>query len=229
MRTLLHARFPKSPVDRSVLHVYLVMMKAMPQTVPRTAKEPTRSPEPWWRVPAGLIVLSAVPVGAGLVRLVRLAVGETVTVDNARFVASPLPVVVHVISATLFCVLGVFQFVPMLRRGRGPWHHMAGRWLVPFGLAAALSGLGESERAREWNRRALQMEPDDPSVLYNIACVFAREALPADAVAALSKAVDNGFGHWQWIEHDTDLDPVRSDPAFIALLERKPSAGAGAA
>ena len=95
--------------------------------------------------------------------------------------------------------------------------------------AAALSGLGESERAREWNRRALQMEPDDPSVLYNIACVFAREALPADAVAALSKAVDNGFGHWQWIEHDTDLDPVRSDPAFIALLERKPSAGAGAA
>ena len=90
--------------------------------------------------------------------------------------------------------------------------------------AAALSGLGESERARDWNRRALQMEPDDPSVLYNIACVFAKEALAEDAVVALSKAVDNGFGHWQWIEHDSDLDSLRSEPDFIALLERKPSA-----
>jgi len=95
----------------------------------------------WWRLPAGLVALSAVPVVAGLVRLVRLAVGETVTVDNARFFASPLPVVVHVISAAVFCVLGAFQFVPRLREGRGQWHRGAGRWLVSFGLAAALSGL----------------------------------------------------------------------------------------
>ncbi|MBA3342005.1 MAG: protein kinase [Gemmatimonadaceae bacterium] len=89
--------------------------------------------------------------------------------------------------------------------------------------ALALSGLGESERARDWNRRAFQMEPDDPSVLYNIACVFAREALAPDAVATLSKAIDKGFGHWQWIEHDTDLDSLRSEPGFIALLARKPA------
>jgi tetratricopeptide (TPR) repeat protein len=89
--------------------------------------------------------------------------------------------------------------------------------------ALALSGLGESERARDWNRRALKMEPDDPSVLYNIACVFARESLATDAIAALTKAVDNGFGHWQWIEHDNDLDSIRSEPAFIELLARKPS------
>jgi hypothetical protein len=65
-------------------------------------------------------------------------------------------------------------------------------------------------------------------VLYNIACVFAKEELPADAVTALSKAVDNGFGHWQWIEHDTDLDSIRNDPGFIALLARKPTASATA-
>ncbi|HVF39522.1 MAG TPA: tetratricopeptide repeat protein, partial [Gemmatimonadaceae bacterium] len=94
--------------------------------------------------------------------------------------------------------------------------------------AAALSGLGESERARDWNRRALEMESEDPSVLYNIACVFSREELPDEAIAALSKAIDNGFGHWTWIEHDNDLDAVRSHPGFQKLLERKP-AGDGAA
>ncbi len=90
--------------------------------------------------------------------------------------------------------------------------------------AVALSGLGESERARDWNRRAFQMEPDDPSVLYNIACVFAREEQHEEAVTTLSKAIDKGFGHWQWIEHDTDLDGLRSDPGFNALLARKPVA-----
>lgn len=105
------------------------------------AEGPARAAKRHWRAPMSLVALSAIPVGAGLVRLTRLAIGEAVTVENARFFASPLPVVVHVISASLFCVLGAFQFVPTLQRGRRKWHRMAGRLLVPFGVAAALSGL----------------------------------------------------------------------------------------
>lgn len=101
----------------------------------------TRSRKKQWRVPVGLSVLTAIPVVAGLVRLSRLAVGEAVTVENARFFASPLPVVTHVVSASLFCVLGAFQFVPTLRQGGRQWHRIAGRLLVPCGVAAALSGL----------------------------------------------------------------------------------------
>ena len=47
---------------------------------------------------AGLIALSIVPVLAGSMRLVQLASGAAVTVDNARFVAAPWPVVLHVIG-----------------------------------------------------------------------------------------------------------------------------------
>ena len=90
--------------------------------------------------------------------------------------------------------------------------------------ALALSGLGESERARDWNRRGVKMEPDDPSVLYNIACVFAREELPDEAFETLNRAIDNGFGHWQWIEHDSDLAGLMGDPRFDAVLARKPLA-----
>ncbi|MEJ7760575.1 MAG: tetratricopeptide repeat protein, partial [Gemmatimonadaceae bacterium] len=89
--------------------------------------------------------------------------------------------------------------------------------------AMSLSTLGESEKAREWNRRALAMDPDDPSVLYNIACAFAQEGQADEAIDALTRALDNGFGHWKWIEHDTDFDSLRDHPAFIALLERKPA------
>lgn len=92
-----------------------------------------------WLVPAGLIVLSLVPVIAGAVRVTELTAGAEVTAANARFVAAPIPVVSHIIGATIYCLLGAFQFVPRLRRIR--WHRISGRLLVPFGLLAALSGL----------------------------------------------------------------------------------------
>jgi tetratricopeptide (TPR) repeat protein len=88
--------------------------------------------------------------------------------------------------------------------------------------AMALTVLGESEKAREWNRRALGMDPDDPSVLYNIACAFSMEGQIEEAIDALHKAIGHGFGHWKWIENDADLDPLRDDPRFKALLATKP-------
>jgi TolB-like protein/Flp pilus assembly protein TadD len=89
--------------------------------------------------------------------------------------------------------------------------------------AMSLTALGETDKARDWNRRALAMDPDDPSVLYNIACAFALEDQKAEAIATLRKAMDHGFGHWKWIEHDSDLDPLRDDPAFKELLARIPA------
>ena len=94
-----------------------------------------------WLVITALIVLSAVPFAAGAFRLVGLTTGATITPENARFFADPVPVVIHIVSASLFSVLGAFQFAPGFRRRRPGWHRVAGRFLVPFGLAAGLSGL----------------------------------------------------------------------------------------
>ncbi|MET8909561.1 DUF2306 domain-containing protein [Micromonospora sp. NPDC004551] len=94
-----------------------------------------------WLVPAGLIMLSAVPVIAGAARAAELSGGAAVTPDNARFFASPMPVLVHIVGASLYCLLGAFQCAPGFRRRRPGWHRLAGRVLIPCGLAAALSGL----------------------------------------------------------------------------------------
>ncbi|MBI4940472.1 MAG: DUF2306 domain-containing protein [Actinobacteria bacterium] len=91
-------------------------------------------------VPAGLALLCVVPVTAGGVRLASLAAGA-VTPENARFFDSPVPVVVHVVGASVFLLLGIGQLHPGLRRRSPAWHRRAGRGIVLAGLAAALSGL----------------------------------------------------------------------------------------
>lgn len=91
-------------------------------------------------VPAGLILLSFVPSIGASVRLQNI-MEETATPDNARFVAMPAPVVVHIVAAVIFSYLGALQFAPALRRRRQRWHRVAGRMLVPAGFAVALSGL----------------------------------------------------------------------------------------
>jgi hypothetical protein len=63
-----------------------------------------------WLVPAGLLALCIVPAIAGALRLAELGSGAAITPENARFFAAPAPVVVHIVSAVLFSVLGAFQF-----------------------------------------------------------------------------------------------------------------------
>jgi uncharacterized membrane protein len=94
-----------------------------------------------WLPPVGLIALSLIPVLAGAVRLNELLGSPEITANNARFVASPIPVTLHIVSVTVYSLLGALQFVPSLHRGRPGWHRIAGRILVPAGVLVALSGL----------------------------------------------------------------------------------------
>jgi hypothetical protein len=90
-------------------------------------------------IPAGLIVLSVLPVFGGTLRMAELALGEPAP-DSARYFESPLPIVLHVISSVIYFVLGAFQFSPSLRRSRPGWHRGAGYVLIPSALVCAFSG-----------------------------------------------------------------------------------------
>lgn len=94
----------------------------------------------WW-LPAGLILLSIIPIIFDAIRLNQLASGAEITPDNARFFASPSPVIIHIISSAIYALLGAFQFVSSLWERGNRWHRWVGRLLVPFGFAVGLSGI----------------------------------------------------------------------------------------
>jgi serine/threonine protein kinase/tetratricopeptide (TPR) repeat protein len=77
---------------------------------------------------------------------------------------------------------------------------------------------GNIPRGLDLIRQTLALDPDDSGVLYNVACAYASAGQVDEAVGCLERAVLNGFGHWDWVEHDSDLDPLRSSPRFQALL-----------
>ena len=94
-----------------------------------------------WLAPAGLILLTVIPSLAGILRLVGLAEGTSITQNDAYFYVMPLPVVLHILGALPFCILGAFQFAPGFRRRWPRWHRITGRPLVMCGITAGLSGL----------------------------------------------------------------------------------------
>lgn len=107
----------------------------------RQPRSPRRAHAATWVAPAALLLLGALPVAAGIARLVQLAGGGPITPANARFFASPLPVVLHIVGAAVYALLGAFQFAAGFRRRRPGWHRAAGRLLVPCGLVVGLSAL----------------------------------------------------------------------------------------
>ncbi len=68
-----------------------------------------------WGLPVALIALGAPPLIMGSLRLVTLAGVAEIPLDPARAAAAPLPVVVHIVTAAVFAVLGAFQFAAGFR------------------------------------------------------------------------------------------------------------------
>ena len=59
-----------------------------------------------WRASTGLILLSLIPLLAGAARLTEQAGGAVASAHNARFLDSPVPIVTHILSVTVFSLLG---------------------------------------------------------------------------------------------------------------------------
>ncbi|HEY7007209.1 MAG TPA: TIR domain-containing protein [Sphingomicrobium sp.] len=87
--------------------------------------------------------------------------------------------------------------------------------------AYALAMFGQADRAREWTRRALLLDPENLTMRYNLACTMIRQLGDADeALDALGPFFDR-MNSVTWIRHleaDPDLDPVRDHARFKEMV-----------
>ncbi|MFD1194504.1 winged helix-turn-helix domain-containing tetratricopeptide repeat protein [Seohaeicola saemankumensis] len=85
---------------------------------------------------------------------------------------------------------------------------------------SALAKLGEAERTKQWAVRVKAVDPDDPSIDYNIACAMAllgETDAALDTLEACLPRVDP-VTFSVWVEQDTDLDALRDFPRFQRLI-----------
>ena len=84
--------------------------------------------------------------------------------------------------------------------------------------AGILARMGDHGKSFDWARRALAIDPEETSILYNVACVYALLGRSEDALSCLGKVMEHGTFYKNWAAKDSDLDSVRSDPRFHALI-----------
>jgi adenylate cyclase len=85
--------------------------------------------------------------------------------------------------------------------------------------ANGLVALGEFDTGLEWANQALAMDPDEPMVLYNVACIQSLAGRNEDAIDSLERAVRSGLTQKNWLIHDSNLDPLRTHPRYCALIK----------
>jgi adenylate cyclase len=86
--------------------------------------------------------------------------------------------------------------------------------------ADALAVLGEADRARDWIRRALLIDPDNMPMRYNLACGLGARLQDTDGTLGLlgPYLAQATRPELEWVKTDPDMDSLRADPRFQAMI-----------
>jgi adenylate cyclase len=87
--------------------------------------------------------------------------------------------------------------------------------------AIALAEVGDREAAVREGDQALELSPTDQLMLYNCACLYAQLGEKRRALDTLKQAIDLGYHNYAWMKHDADLNSIRDEPEFVAVMAGK--------
>ena len=91
--------------------------------------------------------------------------------------------------------------------------------------AGALIEIGRRDQAESWLRMVEESGRNDSLMLYNLACVYSLAGDVDKGMDLLERSVEAGAHDVSWFLQDSDLDNLRSDPRFDALIERMKTGG----
>jgi|ERR1051326_1705138 tetratricopeptide (TPR) repeat protein len=64
------------------------------------------------------------------------------------------------------------------------------------------------------DEQLVKLRPEDPTMLYNLACSYALTKRYEQAASALSRAIERGYRDFKWLVKDPDLQGLRAHPIF---------------
>jgi tetratricopeptide (TPR) repeat protein len=85
-------------------------------------------------------------------------------------------------------------------------------------IALEQSEGGDHDGAVRTIESLLAERPDDPRVLYDLACFESLAGRAEDAIEHLRRAIEIDARYREYAQDDEDLDPIRTDPRTGALL-----------
>ena len=86
--------------------------------------------------------------------------------------------------------------------------------------AGSLIRADEPEEAEQWMERAISIDPNETAVLYNAACIYSLLGKVDKALDYFENAIIAGYASREWIENDSDFDPIRNHPRFQIALKK---------
>lgn len=89
-----------------------------------------------------------------------------------------------------------------------------------YNLGTIYLGRKQYDRAIRFLREAVRLNPDYVEAFYNLACAYALKGEKELAMWALHQAVRKGLRDVRYIEGDPDLESLKDDPRFQALMRR---------
>jgi tetratricopeptide (TPR) repeat protein len=85
--------------------------------------------------------------------------------------------------------------------------------------AGNLTTKGRLEEGLAVDKHLVAARPSDPTAHYNLACRYALLQQPDLAFKSLQRAIELGYRDFRFMEEDRDLDSIRQDPRFSALVK----------
>jgi tetratricopeptide (TPR) repeat protein len=78
---------------------------------------------------------------------------------------------------------------------------------------------GRIAEGLKMDRKLVKLQPENATAHYNLACSLALSRRKTDALRELRQAVKLGYRDFDWMQQDPDLEALKYDPGFQALLQ----------
>lgn len=79
---------------------------------------------------------------------------------------------------------------------------------------------GKFDSGLQVDEQLCKLRPDDPLVLYNLACSYALTKRCDQAATTLIRAIEHGYNDLRWLTGDPDLENLRQHPVYEKVLAK---------